>query len=260
MEIFIISFAAFLVAILTFFSGFGLGTILTPLFMLYFPIDLAIALTGIVHFSNNLFKLFLVAKDAHLKTLLQFGIPAVIAAFSGAQLLFLMNDAAPLFSYILGARTYTVYPVAFAIALLLIYFGLMDLLPRLKNLTFGSDKLVWGGLLSGFFGGLSGHQGALRAAFLIRVGLSKEAFIGTGVVISTLIDFSRLSVYLQNFDGIDLMDNKWLLLSATLSAITGAVIGQRLLKKVTLQFLQIVVGVLLILVALGIGTGIIAHH
>ena len=260
MEILIISIAAFLVAILTFFSGFGLGTILTPLFMLYFPIDLAIALTGIVHFSNNLFKLFLVAKDAHLKTLLQFGIPAVIAAFLGAQLLFAISDADPLFSYTLWERTYTVYPVAFAIALLLIFFGLMDLLPRLKNVTFGSDKLAWGGLLSGFFGGLSGHQGALRAAFLIRAGLSKEAFIGTGVVISTLIDFSRLSVYVQNFDGVDLMANKWLLISATLAAITGAVVGQQLLKKVTLQFLQVVIAILLIVVALGIGSGIIAHR
>jgi uncharacterized protein len=55
MEILIISIAAFIVAILTFFSGFGLGTILTPVFMLFFPVELAIALTGVVHFFNNVF-------------------------------------------------------------------------------------------------------------------------------------------------------------------------------------------------------------
>lgn len=60
MEIIIISLTAFLVAILTFFSGFGLGTILTPVFMIFFPVDLAIALTGVVHFFNNIFKLVLV--------------------------------------------------------------------------------------------------------------------------------------------------------------------------------------------------------
>jgi acyl-CoA reductase-like NAD-dependent aldehyde dehydrogenase len=38
-----------------------------------------------------------------------------------------------------------------------------------------------GGLLSGFFGGLSGHQGALRSVFLLRAGLTKESFIATGV-------------------------------------------------------------------------------
>lgn len=259
MEILIISIAAFLVAILTFFSGFGLGTILTPLFMLYFPVDLAVALTGVVHFFNNIFKLFLVGKHANLKVLLKFGVPAVIAAYFGAQLLFVMRDFEPLFSYTLFNRVFVVQPMPFVIALLLIFFGLMDLVPRLKNITFGPNKLALGGLLSGFFGGLSGHQGALRAAFLIRAGLSKEAFIGTAVVISTLIDFSRLSVYAQRFDGISLLENKWLLTSATLAAIAGATIGQQLLKKVTLQFLQVVVGVLLILVALGLGAGLISN-
>ena len=55
MEIILISLAAFLTAILTFFSGFGLGTILMPVFAIFFPIDIAIALTGVVHFANNLF-------------------------------------------------------------------------------------------------------------------------------------------------------------------------------------------------------------
>lgn len=64
MDIFIISMAAFFTAILTFFSGFGLGTILTPVFAIFFPIEVAIALTGVVHLSNNLFKIALVGKKA----------------------------------------------------------------------------------------------------------------------------------------------------------------------------------------------------
>lgn len=62
MEIFILLLAALFVAILTFFSGFGLGTILTPLFMIFSQVDLAIALIGVVHFFNNVFKLILVGK------------------------------------------------------------------------------------------------------------------------------------------------------------------------------------------------------
>ncbi|MFW6290263.1 MAG: hypothetical protein ACOC0R_04780 [Mariniphaga sp.] len=54
-ELIIISIAAFFTAVLTFFSGFGLGTILMPVFALFFPVDIAIALTGVVHFTNNLF-------------------------------------------------------------------------------------------------------------------------------------------------------------------------------------------------------------
>ena len=74
-------------------------------------------------------------------------------------------------------------------------FALLDLIPYLSKLEFGKDKLPLGGILSGFFGGLSGHQGALRSAFLIKAGLSKESFIATGIVVSMFIDFTRLSVY-----------------------------------------------------------------
>ena len=78
MEIAVICLAAFFTAVLTFFSGFGLGTILTPVFAIFFPIDIAIALTGVVHFSNNLFKIALVGKNTDKGVLLRFGIPAIL--------------------------------------------------------------------------------------------------------------------------------------------------------------------------------------
>jgi hypothetical protein len=54
-----------------------------------------------------------------------------------------------------------------------------------------------------------------------------------------------------------LYENKVLLISATLCAITGAYLGNQLLKKVTLKFLQVFVAVLLLLVAIGLGMGVI---
>src|SRR5688572_30938452 len=99
MDIFIVSLAAFFIAILTFFSGFGLGTLLTPVFMLFFPVELAIALTGVVHFFNNIFKLFLVGRHADKDVLLRFGIPAVVAALVGSWLLLQITELRPLFSY-----------------------------------------------------------------------------------------------------------------------------------------------------------------
>ena len=86
MEIVFISLAAFFTAILTFFSGFGLGTILAPVFAIFFPIDIAIALTGVVHFTNNLFKITLVGRNADKTVLLKFGIPAILTSFIGAWL------------------------------------------------------------------------------------------------------------------------------------------------------------------------------
>ena len=54
-----------------------------------------------------------------------------------------------------------------------------------------------------------------------------------------------------------LYENKVLLISATLCAIAGAYLGNQLLKKVTLKFLQVFVAVLLLLVAIALGMGII---
>lgn len=257
MEIILISVVAFLVAILTFFSGFGLGTILTPVFMIFFPVDVAIALTGIVHFLNNIFKLILVGKKADKQVVLRFGIPAVIAAFVGAWLLLQITDLKPLFGYTIGERLFEVSPVKFIIAVLLIIFALIELIPYFNKLQFGKDKLPIGGALSGFFGGLSGNQGALRTAFLIKTGLSKEAFIATATVVSTFVDFTRLSVYATRFAASGLHENIILVICATMAAITGAFIGNRLLKKVTLKFIQKLVALMLILVSIALGSGLI---
>jgi len=257
MEIVVISFVAFIVSILTFFSGFGLGTILTPVFMIFFPVELAIALTGVVHFLNNIFKIILVGKNADKAVLLKFGIPAVIAALGGAWLLLHIPDAKPLFTYEMLEKTWEVYPVKFIISILLIIFATMDLVPYFRKLQFGKEKLPLGGALSGFFGGLSGNQGALRSAFLIKAGLSKEAFIGTAVVVSAFVDITRLSVYASGFSKSGLTDNLTLVTSATLAAIVGAYIGNKLLKKVTLKFLHIIVAIMLILISIALASGLI---
>ncbi|MEJ2170449.1 MAG: hypothetical protein P8X90_33545 [Desulfobacterales bacterium] len=60
MEYVVICFAALITSGLTLFSGFGLGTLLMPVFAIFFPVEAAIALTAIVHFLDNLFKLLLV--------------------------------------------------------------------------------------------------------------------------------------------------------------------------------------------------------
>lgn len=257
MDIFIISLVAMLASLLTFFSGFGLGTILMPVMALFFPVEVAIALTGVVHFVNNMFKIVLVGKNLNKTVLLRFGIPAIIASFMGAFLLMRMTEVAPLFSYTMGDQLFEVTTVKFVIGIVLIIFSVLELSPAFARLQFGKDKLMAGGFLSGFFGGLAGIQGALRTAFLIKSGLSKEAFIATGVVIASLVDLTRLSVYASRFAEARLHENIFLLLSATLSAIIGAYFGKKALKKITMKSIQIVVAVMLIIIGLGLGAGLI---
>ncbi|MEN6455164.1 MAG: sulfite exporter TauE/SafE family protein [Prolixibacteraceae bacterium] len=257
MEILVIATAAFLTAILTFFSGFGLGTILMPVFALFFPVDVAIALTGVVHFTNNLFKMALVGKKADKAVLLRFGIPAVLASFAGAWLLLKLTGLPALFRYELWGKEIEITPLKLIIAALLMIFSLAEVLHSVQQLQFKRNKLILGGALSGFFGGLAGIQGALRSAFLIKSGLSKETYIATGVIIASLVDITRLSVYASRFKASNLHENMNLIVFATLAAMAGALLGSLLLKKITLRFIQTLVTVMLVLVSLALGSGLI---
>jgi len=257
MDYLIICLAAFLGSGLTFFSGFGLGTILVPVFALFFPIELAIALTAIVHFLNSLFKLGLVGKNADKKTVLRFGVPSLFASFAGAWLLTVISKAQPLYEYSQGDSVFYVTPVKLTIGILLIFFSLFDIIPKLASLQFDKKHLVTGGILSGFFGGLSGNQGALRSAFLIRAGLSKEVFIASGVVIACMVDVSRLIIYSGRVFHKEAQNNYGLILAATLCAFTGAYFGNKLIKKITIKTLQYFVACALILFGILLCLGVI---
>jgi uncharacterized protein len=253
----IVGITAFLGSLLTLFSGFGLGTLLTPVFGLFFPIHIAIALTGIVHLLNNFFKLSLLGKNIHKDTLLKFGIPSVIGGFIGAFCLIKINNFDAIYVWHWGEKICNITPLKLLVALLMLFFALMEIIPTLKNLKFPKNLLGIGGLVSGFFGGLSGNQGALRSAFLINAGLSKESFIATGVVIACLVDLTRLPMYFTNFQAGYLQEGWQMLVVATLSAFSGAYIGAKFLKKVTLESVQYFTAVMIVLFALMLGFGII---
>lgn len=195
MDYLVISTVAFSASLLTFFSGFGLGTLLLPVFAIWFPVEVSVALTAIVHLLNNIFKFLLVRKHIDKIVLLRFGIPAIIAAFVGAYILRSLAHLPHVYTYGLFDKSFFISPIKLTIAVLIIIFTLFELLPYFKKLQLSGKYLVTGGLLSGFFGGLSGHQGALRSVFLMRLGLSKESFIATGIVIACLVDIARMSVY-----------------------------------------------------------------
>lgn len=99
MELLIVCIASLLASALTLFSGFGLGTLLMPVVALFFPLELAIAMTAMVHLANNLFKIGLLGRKADASVLLKFGLPAIAAAFAGAALLTYLGEVQPLYEY-----------------------------------------------------------------------------------------------------------------------------------------------------------------
>jgi len=262
MAYFVVCVVALIASGLTLFSGFGLGTLLLPTFALFFPVEIAVASTAIVHLLNNLFKLVLVGRKARLDMVLGFGLPAIVSAFGGAWALTWLAGLPKLWSYSLAGREFEVSTVKLVLALLILVFAVLELMGDRSEKTRGSAprKLWVGGLLSGFFGGLSGHQGALRSAFLIREGVSRDEFIGTSVVCSVLVDLVRLGVYGAAMGrAVFRHDSSSSLLigAATGAAFVGAFVGVRLVRKVTLGTVRRLVVTLLIGLALAMGAGLV---
>ncbi len=258
----LVALIALSAAALTLFSGFGLGTILLPVFALFFPVEIAVAATAIVHLANNLFKIGLIGRHAHWPTVARFGIPAAVGALLGAEALVRLGTLPPVATYALGTTDHTITLVHLVIGSLIFVFALVELLPAGQRLGFGRRYLGIGGALSGFFGGVSGHQGALRSAFLIKAGLTKEQFIGTGAVAAVFVDVSRLVVY-----GLAFVGDPWaalrgsgalaLVVTGTVAAFLGSYFGARLLPRLTLASVRLIIGVLLLVMSVAIATALV---
>jgi uncharacterized membrane protein YfcA len=267
-EFVVICIASLIVAALTLFSGFGLGTLLMPVFALFFPVPVAIAATAIVHLANNVFKFVLLARRADRTLAIWFGSASALGALVGAWLLSLLADRPALYEWSmqLGERSIHAKMTIekLVIACVMLAFAIFELAPATRNVAFSPRAIVPGGVLSGFFGGLSGHQGALRSAFLVRSGIGREAIIATGVVCAVIVDVCRLAVY-----GLSMHASHWaavrehadtttqLLVAACVSAFVGSFLGARLVKKTTLGALRMIVGVGLVLLSLLLGAGLV---
>ena len=257
-----VALAAFFAAGLTMYSGFGLGTLLLPVFALFFPAEMAVVATAMVHGANNVFKVSLLGRYADRQVVLKFGVPAIGSAIIGALLLgWLAQSGSSLTIAVNDAALSNITPVKLLIGLLMIGFALFELLPRFRRIEFERRYLPLGGMLSGFFGGLSGHQGALRSAFLAKAGLNSEAYVGTNAAIGFLVDLTRIGVYAALFSAAGRQASDFegwpLVFTGAVSAFCGVLLARRFLQKVTMAGIQVLVGVLLFGVGLALVTGVL---
>lgn len=257
----LVAVAAFLSAGLTMYSGFGLGTLMLPVFALFFPVDVAVVATALVHGANNVFKVSLLGRYADWGVVVRFGAPAIVAAMFGAASLGWISRFDFEFDYQLAGLSAEISPVKVIIGFLMLAFAFFELLPRFRKIEFDQRYLPLGGVLSGYFGGLSGHQGALRSAFLAKAGLTTERFVGSNAIIGFAVDLTRIVVYgfmlwyaetrFGDFEA-------WpLVIAGSVAAFAGVLVAKRFLHKVTMHSIQTLVGILLFLVALGLILGLI---
>ena len=260
MDILLIGVVAALASALTFYSGFGLGTILLAAFSLFFPVPVAVAATGLVHLLNNLFKGSLLRSRADWRTVLAFGAPAGPAAMLGAWLLAVLGDTPRLFEWTALGASFGPTGAGLAVGTLLLLFAGLELHPRFAGLRAPARLMPLGGAVTGFFGGLTGQQGALRSIFLLRAGLAPDRFIATGLMFSLLVDLSRLSTYAASFraSGIAPDGREALLMGiGTISAVAATFFAARRIEKLAVGSIRSTVAGLMLLIGAALVTGLL---
>lgn len=238
------------------------------------PVEVAIGATAVVHLANNLYKVALMARHADRTITPSFAGFSVIGALAGAWLLTLLAGGHTLHTYTLSGRHFNITVISIVIGATMIAFAVLELTPATSKWGLPRNLLWLGGLLSGFFGGLSGHQGALRSAFLVRTEMSKEALIGTRAVCAVAVDTTRLIVYAiaalltaravsptdQARDTLRTLHehNAWALIATgCVAALIGTTIGKRLLKEVTIDAVRTTVAIALLALGTALAAGLV---
>jgi uncharacterized membrane protein YfcA len=204
--------------------GFGIGSLLTPLMAARFGTDLAIAAIALPHLSGGLLRGWRLRHCVDRRVLVRFGVLSAIGGLIGALVFAQLAPSA------LGG-----------------VLGALLVLTAVAGLTGWSERwtprgpLAWVlGALSGFFGGVVGNQGGLRAAALSAFGLKPTVFVATSTVIGVMIDLVRTPVYLFRA-GAELLRIWPLVALAVVGVLAGTLVGERLLLGLSRErFRQVV--------------------
>ena len=206
-------------------SGFGIGSLLTPLLASRYGMPLAVAAVSIPHAIATAVRCWRLRKSIDWPVLRSFGLLSAIGGLSGALLYSRFN--AVVLTRILGALL-----VATAIA------AVTEWVARIRPHGVAAHAL---GLASGFFGGIAGNQGGLRAGALMAFRLTPVALVATATATGLAVDAARLPVYLWT-TGRDLLPLAAPIGVATAGVLIGTFAGERLLMGLSARAFRIVVG------------------
>ena len=203
-----------LAAALTVPAGFGLATMTTPLFLFWFEPHQAIAGVAIVHGAHNAMKSRILRTHIDADALRRFGWALLLGALVGAVLQTVISSG----------------PLLLLVGVALIVLPTLKLSESWTSIRLPETEDRIGGFGSGFMGGLTGHQGALRAMFLRQRLPNKNEYAATAAVLAMVVDFTRIPIYLWHDTSV-LFSQPLLLIGFVLSALVGAQIGRIWLEK-----------------------------
>lgn len=194
--------------------GFGIGSILTPVLALRLGAQVAIPAVAVPHLVATLLRWWRLRRSTSRGHLLSFGI---LSAAGG----------------LVGALTYARLEgsgLAVILGLLLVLSATARLAGWPGKWTPGRGVSLALGGLSGFFGGVAGNQGGIRAAALSVFDLSPKQFVATATAVALMVDLGRTPVYVVRA-GAQIRSVAGLIGVAAVGAVLGTVLGERILTK-----------------------------
>lgn len=210
-------------------TGFGIGSLLTPVLAIQTGTKLAVAAIAIPHVVGTAQRFWLLRRHVDRRVLLGFGIASAAGGLAGALAHVWVSSRA----------LAVVFGVVVAIA------GVSELTGWMRRVRWGRGSAWVAGGVSGALGGMVGNQGGIRTAALLGFDVPKESFVATATAIGLFVDGARLPVYLAT-QWADLVRIWPIVLTATVAVVIGTALGTRVLGHLQQATFRRVIGVLLV--------------
>ncbi len=214
-------------------TGFGIGSVLTPVLAAAAPTKIAVAAIAIPHFVGTLQRFWRLRRQVDRQVLLGFGIASAIGGLAGA----------------LAHTRVSSRGLGLVFGALLIIAGISELTGWMRRVHWARGAAWAAGALSGALGGLVGNQGGIRSAAMLGFQVPPAAFVATATAIGLFVDAARLPVYLAT-EHREIAARWPLVLAATIGVVLGTAIGTRVLGRLPQRAFRHVVAV--VLLALGV--------
>jgi uncharacterized membrane protein YfcA len=210
-------------------SGFGVGSLLTPVLAAGYGTKAAVAVVAIPHVVATAVRFGSLWRQVDRPVLLRFGALSAAGGLVGALLHARLGGSA----------------LTLVFAALLLVAGALSVAGLGERMRIGGAGAWVAGAVSGVFGGLVGNQGGIRAAALLAFDLRKEAFVATATAVALIVDGARLPVYIAT-QGSDIRDARITVAVAVAGVVAGTIAGVPVLRRIPEAAYRHIVGVLLL--------------
>lgn len=214
-------------------SGFGIGSLLTPLLSVQIGTKIAIAIVSIPHLIGTALRFWILKAKIDKKLFFRFGISSIAGGLVGALLFW--KTTTPALTFIFG--------------IILIFAGIMEFSGVSQTLRVGKKTALIGGFLSGFLGGLVGNQGGIRSAALLSFNIDRKTFVATATAIGLVVDAIRMPIYFIS-EGHQIIYQWNYVALITFGVIIGTLMGIKILDKLPKEIFRRIVAALIFLLGI----------